>query len=170
MRCVAWSLAVTGLAVAILAAAGLDAGDTSLRFLGAGAGAALALVGVVSGLVRDGASRLDRAGGLSVPSRYFQERRRSPRHEIHIPVRMAVNGKSFTATLSSINSSGALLRLHSDHARALECHVGEPVSIHDYPAGHIARVGARGVYVDFAVAFAHASSSPGLEPAGNAAS
>ena len=165
MRCVGWSFAVTGIAVAALAATRVGSDHASLQLLGGGLGAALGLAGTLLGIHRRGThgapSGADAAAAL-VP-RYFLERRLSPRHDVEIPVRVAVNGTSFTAKLLNVGSGGALLRVPAEHAIALQDQVGSPVSIHDYPAGSLTRVGSHGVYVDFAVAFEPSAANESFE-------
>jgi len=153
MRAVAWSLASTGLAAALLAVVGSDRPSPELRWVGAGAGGVLTLAGFVLGLLdphahRSGTPR--RNAGLG--QRFFHERRRAPRLTTEIPVRVAVNGHSRDATLLNVSSRGALLRLSAGSGDR-QAEVGQPVTIEDYPAGRIARVGSHGIYVDFAVAF-----------------
>lgn len=118
------------------------------RAAAACSGAALALAGVVFGVVR-------RSPSGNVPEtldRFFLERRRSPRHAVEIPVRLGANGTSHVATLVSISASGALLRLPAAVPK-LQASTGELVSLGDYPTGRLVRVGPAGLYIEFAVAF-----------------
>lgn len=159
MRPLAWSLVATGVAAALLAASE-GASNTGLRSLGAAGGAALAIAGAAFGVSRsrppttEDPADLHRTGS----TRFFLERRRAPRHDVRIPVRFAVNGHTYPATLVSVGARGALLRLRSEPGEVLHAVVGQPVRIEDYPAGTLARIGTCGVYVDFAVRF---------EPAGH---
>ena len=170
MRCVGWSFAVTGIAVAALAGKGIASDHTSLQLLGAGLGAALGLGGTLLGLHRRGAPRPPGRGAAAPPlvPRYVQERRLSPRHDVEVPVRVSVNGYSFMATLLNVGSGGALLRVPAEHAASLQDQVGSPVSIHDYPAGSLTRVGPQGMYVDFAVAFERSAANASFESARSA--
>ena len=154
MRAVAWSLAVTGLAATLLAVCGRDLPGAHLRWLGGSGGAVLALAGVLLGFLHP-----DTRQGIDLPTdgallrRFFQERRRASRHRVEIPVRVSVNGCACEATLLNVSSAGALLRLQARPGQRVPAEIGQPVTIEDYPAGTIARVGAHGIYVDFAIAF-----------------
>lgn len=157
MRAVAWSVVVTGAAAGVLAASGSAAGD--LRVAGAAGGALLALAGMLLGFLSPGSRPPAVRPPAVVPmSRFFRERRGAPRQPVHQRVRVSVDGHAYEAVLLNVSSSGALLRLPPHVARRLRTEVGSPVRIEDHPAGAVARVGARGLYVDFAVAFTpHAS-------------
>ena len=164
MRCVGWSFAVTGIAVAALAGTRLGADHASLQLLGAGLGAALGLTGTFVGFHRRAPRATGHAdAGAPLVPRYFEDRRLSLRHEMEVPVRVSVNGRSFTAKLLNVGSGGALLRVPAEHATSLQDQVGSPVSIHDYPAGSLTRVGSHGVYVDFAVAFESSVPNPSFK-------
>jgi hypothetical protein len=165
MRCVGWSFAVTGIAVAALAATRVGSDHASLQLLGGGLGAALGLAGTFLGFHRRGAPHAPGGANPAAPlvPRYFQERRLSPRHDLEVPVRVSVNGRSFTAKLLNVGSGGALLRVPTEHATSLQDQVGSPVSIHDYPAGSLTRVGSHGMYVDFAVAFEPSAANASFE-------
>jgi hypothetical protein len=80
-------------------------------------------------------------------------------------VRVSVDGHAYQATLLNVSSSGALLRLPPHVARRLQSEVGAPVRIEDRPAGAVARVGAHGLYVDFAVTFTPATAVTDLDAA-----
>jgi hypothetical protein len=154
MNAVAWSLVATGLAAVLLAVADRGMSGADPRWLGASGGALLALAGLRLGVLRAGRRREHEipAGEALLP-RFFRERRRSPRHGVEIPVRLAINGHVREATLLSVSSSGALLRLHTRPGESPAAEIGQPVTIEDYPAGTVARVGTHGIYVDFAIAF-----------------
>ncbi len=156
MRPLAWSSLVTGVAAGLFLVMGHGSSDSNLRRLGAAGGAALALGGAALGVCRrDSRVHWDEASITAPAPRFFLERRRAPRHAVHSPVRLSVNGTSCSATLLSVSASGALLRLRNLPGSSLDAHVGEPVRIEDYPAGTLARIGTHGVYVDFAVTFDH---------------
>jgi hypothetical protein len=154
MTLVSWGLLATGLAAVLLALADRGMSGADPRWLGASGGALLALAGLRLGFVRAGRRRdLELPAEGAFARRFFQERRRSPRHSVEIPVRLAVNGHVREATLLSVSSTGALLRLHARPGESLADEIGQTVTIEDYPAGTIARVGTHGIYVDFAIAF-----------------
>ena len=166
MRAVIWSLAATAAAAVLLVLGGREVSGAQLRWMGASGGAALALAGVLLGILHAGSARLQKRAtrGALVP-RFFHERRRSPRHAVDILVRLRVNGHVYDATLVSVSSSGALLRLRTRPGEGVAAEEGQPVSIQDYPAGTVVRVGPHGMYVDFAIAFDYGLSTPALEPA-----
>jgi len=170
MKAMAWSLLVTGAAAALPVSIGHDSVD--LRWVGASGGAALALAGVLLGILKTGSRRrkADPECDATLLSRFFRDRRSAARHRVEIPVRVSVNGSSCEATLLNVSSSGALLRLRPHPGQRLLADVGAPVSIEDYPAGTVARVGPHGLYVDFAVEFQAARSDVALETSGNAIS
>jgi hypothetical protein len=151
-----WSLVVTGLATGLFIVEGRGATDESLRRMGATGGALLAVVAAVWGLWRGAGRRHVDPPAVARPTvvgRFFLERRRAPRHVVQIPVRLSVNGHRYDATLLSVGARGALLRLRTTPGEKLHAEVGQAVRIEDYPAGTLARIGASGVYVDFAVRF-----------------
>lgn len=164
MKPLAWSVVVTGLAGALFLGLGSRASDTGLRALGVVGGAAIALAGVALGLCRrDSRVQWDDTIEAAVAPRFFLERRRAPRHSVRSAVTVSVNGESCDATLLSVSASGALLRLRVAPGRRLQAEVGQPVRIADYPAGTVARMGAHGLYVDFAVTFDR-QSTPQIQP------
>ena len=156
MKPFAWSFVVTGMAGVLFAVRPDGFSDASLRGLGAVGGAALALAGAAWGASRCRYPRqqvTEDATRVAAP-RFFLDRRRVPRHEVALPVQLAVNGSTYPATLLSVGARGALLRLESAPGQALETQVGQPVRIEGYPAGMLSRIGdSGGVYVDFAVQF-----------------
>lgn len=164
MRPWAWSAMVTGAAAALFVLVGEH--TTDLRVAGAVGGALLAATGVFLG---------GRPAGLRAPAgtsatappmqRFFRERRTSLRQAVGSRVHVSVDGHAYEATLLNVSSTGALLRLAPHVARRLRTEVGTPVRIEDRPAGTVARVGAQGLYVDFAVAFTPAASSAGVDAA-----
>jgi hypothetical protein len=158
MRPVVWSLVATGLAVILFAAGGQASSDTALRGLGAAGGGVAALVGALAGWrARRRGPTVTAAVDSPLASRFFLERRRASRHAVQIPVRFAVDGRSYTATLVNVSAGGALLRLRPEPGETLYAQVGDPVHLEDYPAGTLARIGTHGVYVDFAVRFGPAT-------------
>lgn len=164
MKPLVWSIVVTALAGALFMALGHQTSDTGLRTLGMAGGAAVALSGVALGLCRrDSRVHWDDTTETAIAPRFFLERRRAPRHSVRTPVTVSVNGESCDATLLSVSASGALLRLQVTPGKHLHAEVGQAVRIADYPAGTVARVGAHGLYVDFAVAFDRQTRR--LEPA-----
>ena len=163
MRATTWSVIVTGAAAGLLGVAVQQGGD--LRMAGVVGGALVALVGVALG-GRAPASRRAAPPGLPVAvlPRFFRDRRGAAREPVEKRVRVAVDGRAYDAVLLNVSSSGALLRLPPHVARRLRTEVGTPVRIEDQPAGAIARVGERGVYVDFAVALTPAAGASGGSP------
>lgn len=166
MRPATWSLLVTAAAAALYGLHGRDIAASELRWMGLGGGALLALGGVLFGVLRPGRARAAlRPPDLNpLPRRFFGERRRAPRHGVEIPVRVSIDGQTCDATLLCISASGALLRWRGDPGRMRSARLGQPVTIADYPAGTIARIGPDGLFVDFAVAFDR-TPAPCLEPA-----
>jgi hypothetical protein len=151
----AWSLVVTGLASILGLLLNERATDTRLRTMGATGGAVVALSGAAFGLVRRGSNPRHRVDvdASEVEPRFFLEHRRAPRHSVRMPVRLTVNGESCSATLLSVSARGALLRLAPGSDERLRAQVGHLVQIENYPAGTLARIGAHGAYIDFAVSF-----------------
>jgi hypothetical protein len=163
-----YSLTGTGIAVALFVLAGNGTSDSGLRVLGASAGAALALVAVVLGVCRrDAGVRWDEAAQTSIAPRFFAERRRTPRRASRRPVQLAVNGRTCDAVVLCVSANGALLRLRGAAGRELRADVGQPVRIDDQPAGRLARIGAHGAYVDFAIEFDAASVDAEGTPVGS---
>jgi hypothetical protein len=155
----ACSLGGTAIAVVLFVVAGRGNSDSTLRVMGASAGAALAIAAAVLSLSRrDAGVHWDDQAQSSVAPRFFLERRRTPRHTARAPVRLSVNGRTCDATVLCVSGSGALLRLRAPAGRELQAEVGQPVRIDEYPAGRLARIGAHGVYVDFAVEFEPAAA------------
>jgi hypothetical protein len=166
MKPVAWCFAATG-AAAVLAVVAARFPGVDLRWLGAACGAGLAIAGVRFGFLHRGSMRriaVPAATSALVP-RFFQERRHAPRHAVQLPVHLAIDGHDYDASLVSISSGGALLRLRGRPGQGPSVRVGQPVTIQDYPAGTIARVGPHGVYVDFAISFDYARPTRELEVA-----
>lgn len=155
MRPQALSLVATGVAAVLFVAAHDGVSDAGLRGLGALGGGALALAGVALGALRHRVTPTPQStsGRSPVGVRFFLDRRRAPRHDVSLPVRFAVNGHTYPATLVSVGAQGALLRLRDVPGEPLRAQVGQLVRIEDYPAGTLARIGRSGVYVDFAVQF-----------------
>jgi hypothetical protein len=149
---------VTGAAAGLLVTLGHQAGD--LRLAGAAGGALLAVAGVVLGVLPPGPRPGAGPVSATMPGwRFFRDRRGAPRHASGSQVRVSVDGHAYQATLLNVSSSGALLRLPPHVARRLRTEVGAPVRIENHPIGALARVGAHGLYVDFAVAFAPAAAA-----------
>ena len=164
MKPLAWSVMVTGLAGTLLLTLGSGTSDTGLRAIGMAGGGAVALAGLALRLCRrDSRVQWDDTTEAAVAPRFFLERRRAPRHAVRHPVTVSVNGQSCDATLLSVSARGALLRLRATPGRRLQAEVGQPVRIADYPAGTVARLGAHGLYVDFAVTFDR-QSTPQIQP------
>jgi hypothetical protein len=171
MRAVAWSLLITAVAAAVFLLRGRDLPPTEMRWMAVSGGALLALAGVLVGALGAGGVPAPAAAPPSGgPGRFFRDRRRSPRHAVEVPVRLTIDGFACEATLVSVSASGALLRWRGDTERARRARVGQPVTIQDYPAGTLARVGPNGLYVDFAVAFDRTPPPPALATAEHSAS
>ena len=154
MKAVGYSIAGTLVAAVLFTAIGRDDSDSKLRMLGAGGGAAIALVAVALGVCRRNPHvRWDDDPEVSLAPRFFFERRRAPRHATRTPAHLTVNGRTCDAVVLSVSATGALLRLRGQPGRALHAQVGQPVRIDEFPAGRLARIGNHGVYVDFAVQF-----------------
>jgi len=164
---VRWSLVVTVVATGIFWLEGRGASDDGLRLMGLASGLGLALCGAIlgfRGLQRTHGSSPESLASRPHTTRFMLDRRRTPRHDVRIPVRFSVNGKSYAATLVSVSAGGALLRLRLDPGEALAAAVGQPVRIEEYPAGTLARIGRSGVYVDFAVRFEPTPAAPAAAP------
>jgi hypothetical protein len=172
MKAVGYSIVVTVMAALVFAALGRGDSDSTLRLLGAGGGAAIALVAVALGVCRRNPYvRWDDDPEVSLAPRYFFERRRTPRQATRTPAHLMVNGCTCDAVILSVSATGALLRLRGQPGRALNAQVGQPVRIDNFPAGRLARIGNHGVYVDFAVQFDNAATGgPGLDGEASAAS
>ena len=159
MRPIWWSFLATLLAAGVLLVATTMEATPTMRWVGAGCGGVLALLGIALGVQRCSGAR-DTGLPIATTARFFVERRRAPRHGVDFPVNLRVNGSACRARLLSVSSSGALLRLQPQPGEKLTANVGEPVAIDNYPAGTITRIGPHGVYVDFAIAFEAATRQP----------
>lgn len=168
MRPFATSLTATAMAAALFAVGSGGFSDDGLRGLGAAGGAALAIFAIAFGATRT------RGRSNPIPQktaeanhrellpvhRFLLERRQAPRHDVQLPVQFAIDGQSYAATLVSVSARGALLRLSDEPGTKLQALIGQPVRIEDYPAGTLARIGNRGVYLDFAVQFEPIAAAP----------
>jgi len=135
--------------------------SSRLRLMGAGGGAAVAIAIVALSLSRRNTGvQWQNDGGMSVAPRFVFERRHALRRTVRTPVQVSVNGRTCEAVLLSVSATGALLRLRGAASRALEAQVGHLVQIDEHPVGRLARMGAHGMYVEFAVMF-----DPGAEAA-----
>jgi hypothetical protein len=162
MRAVVWSVVVTAAAAGLLGLAGQAA---DLRVAGVAGGGIVALVGLSLGILAPGARRKPTAEAVAAPlPRFFGERRRAVRRRAETAVRVSVDGHAYPALLLNVSSNGALLRLPPHVARRLQGEVGAPVRIEGHPAGSVARVGACGLYVDFAVQFTPRASRTAAPP------
>jgi hypothetical protein len=164
MRPLAWSAIATGAAAVLFVT--LSQGANDLRVAGAVAGALVAIAGVILGVLSPGTRSPGPTLAAVTPARrFFRERRAAPRQVAGNRVRVSVDGHAYEATLLNVSSSGALLRLPPHVTRCLRAEVGAPVRIEDHPAGALARVGAHGLYVDFAVAFGPAETAANFDAA-----